>query len=556
MKSWENKKNELRQEQCGINPWDALREVEYTGNGITKKDRQDIEKAADAEAMVMKLRELTDWRAKAEAEDPDGLAEAISADEQENLERRKKKQEIFDGIKRYRELMAGSKALLQRRKELLELQGKRTHNFGYRIKQKFGLHDSQMEKWDSELSQIEKQRQESIDLAYKGYVGNEDTIQARIDAIGDDTHIKEETFVNNFVTPLEKEQKRELLTFDNLAKLTTMEYLNLWKGLNPYYLSHVTRQGYRDHVGMVYHIAGKGEFHDNFKNIMNSDKKLHSIWESATGKGMSDVGDETAVDRYLQQETFLKNGVPESLQDGELDEGALAAALGGMHNIPNQPDGYWRDRTSVHFMANAIGDKFYGAEDDNEIFFIYPADVLASQCYTTTGLGSTEDYTCQKAKGLVPGKEANEHNDYSVMPRENGIPLDAGLVFLPKNILVNPENGSKYQTYDGENSVLASVENGGVRAEQYWEQYFTEHPESRPAHIIYYDGSPERAVRDLLKAEGIVVGGAGDLNDGSDLYDCGWGENITYGGTIAEQQVNQERKTFFERMAQYIKRRS
>ena len=409
-------------------------------------------------------------------------------------------------------------------------------------------------KWNDELSQIKKRQQESIDLAYSGYAANEDAIQARINAIGNETHVKEETFINSFVTPLEKEQKRELLTFDNLAKLTTMEYLNLWKGLNPYYLSHVTRQGYRDHVGMVYHIAGKGEFHDNFKNIMNSDKKLHSVWESATGKGMSDVGDETAVDRYLQQKTFLKNGVPESLQDGELDEGALAAALGGMHNILNQPDGYWRDRTSVHFMANAIGDKYYGAEDDNEIFFIYPADVLASQCYTTTDLGSTEDYAYQKAKGLVPGKKADVHNDYSVMPRENGIPLDAGLVFLPKNILVNPENGSKYQTYDGENSVLASVENGGVRAEQYWEQYFTEHPESRPAHIIYYDGSPERAVRDLLKAEGIVVGGAGDLNDGSDWYDCGWGENITYGGTIAEQQVNQERKIFFEKMAQYIKR--
>ncbi len=76
---------------------------------------------------------------------------------------------------------------------------------------------------------------------------------------------------------------------------------------------------------------------------------------------------------------------------------------------------------------------------------------------------------------------------------------------------------------------------------------------NRGVVIVSY-GSPERAVRDLLKAEGIVVGGAGDLNDGSDWYDCGWGENITYGGTIAEQQVNQERKIFFEKMAQYIKR--
>lgn len=39
----------------------------------------------------------------------------------------------------------------------------------------------------------------------------------------------------------------------------------------------------------------------------------------------------------------------------------------------------------------------------------------------------------------------------------------------------------------------------------------------------------------------------------TNFYDCGWGENIAYGDTIAEQQVNQERKIFFKKMAQYIK---
>lgn len=81
-------------------------------------------------------------------------------------------------------------------------------------------------KWNDELSQIKKRQQESIDLAYSGYAANEDAIQARINAIGNETHVKEETFINSFVTPLEKEQKRELLAFDNLAKLTTREYLD------------------------------------------------------------------------------------------------------------------------------------------------------------------------------------------------------------------------------------------------------------------------------------------------------------------------------------------
>lgn len=532
----------------GQNSWDTLKEVDYLGDTITGRDN-----GLSAEKAANRLRELMDWKAKAKLKDPEGLAEAISIDERENLKRHQAKQKIYDGVKRYKELQAGSEALLRRLGELLELQHTRVRDFGYRVKQKLGLRDSRMEKWNDELSQIEDQRQELIHLGGSGYGGDEGAIQARINAIGDDTHDKEFAFVNSFVTPLEKEQKKELLNFDVLAELSTREYLDLWKGLNPYFLSHVTRQGYRDHTGMIYHTAGLNEFQDNFKNIIGSDKKLHSVWESATGRGMSEVGDEVSVDRYIQSDPYLQDELGRIPQGEDLSENNLAAALGGGHNILSQPDGYWRDKTSVHFMGNAVGDEYYGAEEGNEIFFVFPTDVLASQCYSNQNLGDTDNYDYQKTRGLAPHKAANEHNDYYIMPRENGIPLDAGLVFLPKNTLVNPKNGSKYQTYDTENSVLASVENNGVRAERYWEQYFTEHPETKPAHIIYYDGSPENAVRDLLQTEGIVVGGAGDLNDGSDSYDCGWEENVTYGNTVAKQQVNQERKTFFEKIAQYVK---
>lgn len=160
----------------------------------------------------------------------------------------------------------------------------------------------------------------------------------------------------------------------------------------------------------------------------------------------------------------------------------------------------------------------------------------------------------ERRKGKAPAQDDGDHNDYFVMPRENGIPIDASLVFLPKNILVNPENGSKYLKYDDENPVYASEENG-MRAEEYWEQYFTEHPKSRPAHVIYYDGKPAGAVRSLLEKEGILVGGAGDLAEGKELYDCGFGEHLVFGGTEADQQVAAERQTFFQHMADYITRK-
>lgn len=298
-------KNQLQQErENNANPWDILREVEYAEGAGAGNDGSGVEKVVNIEVAVRKLRELTDWRAKAEAKDPEGLARAIAIDKQENAKKYHKKREIQDRVRRYRELEAGQEALYQRQRELRTLQNKRAHSLGYRIKQKLGLPDWQMDKWDEELAQQEAQRQELVELAGNGY-GVEETIQKRIDAIGDDMHTEEEAFVNNSITPLEKEQKRELLKFDILAKLTTKEYLDLWKGLNPYFCSHITRQGYRDHNGMAYHSAGVGEFQDGFKMIMNSDKKLHSVWELITGKGASSVDDDASVEDYLRHATFL-----------------------------------------------------------------------------------------------------------------------------------------------------------------------------------------------------------------------------------------------------------
>lgn len=46
--------------------------------------------------------------------------------------------------------------------------------------------------------------------------------------------------------PLSNEQKRELLKPEVLASLTTEEYIALWRRLNPHFLTHVTRQGFKE----------------------------------------------------------------------------------------------------------------------------------------------------------------------------------------------------------------------------------------------------------------------------------------------------------------------
>lgn len=535
----------------GENPWEGLRGVEFAGDSEEEQEKEERER--NAEKGAQELRELTNWRAKAEREDPQGFAEAVAKDAEINVKKEQARQEVTDGWARYQELESKADEIIERRTELKGLREEKQRSKLYKFKTKIGMQDRQMAAWEQELDQLDEQDKERFALVTRGY-GSEESVEARLDGIGEDSYEHEEDFVDKFVSPLEKEQKRELLKFDNLAKLSTREYLDLWKGLNPYYLSHVTRQGYRDHTGMAYHTAGFGEFQDDFRKIIGGDGRLHSTWEMATGEGMMQVKDADAVEKYFETTGVLTKKLS-SVRDEDLDSDGLAKVLGGAHGVLNKPDGYWQDQTSVHFMANAVGNEKYGGEDGNEVFFVYPADVLASQCCSSTGLALTDN---AKNKGQVPWRIADDHNDSFVMPRENGIPLDAGLVFLPKNILVNPENGSKYLEYDEENPVYAD-EKTGVRAEEYWEKYFGEHPEVRPAHVIYYEGEPQAAVSDLLEKEGIVLGGAGDLNDGKNYYDCGFRENVISNldrlESKAKDDVKKEQDSFFAAMAEYVKKK-
>lgn len=256
----------------------------------------------------------------------------------------------------------------------------------------------------------------------------------------------------------------------------------------------------------------------------------------------------------------------------------------------------YADKTAVHLAAESVADSLYGGEHGNELFAIFPADFIASQHAFAFNTGES-NWTFTK-----PCPELN-WNDVSVWPKKfgGGISLDAGVTFLPKSILVDPETGSRYvseeregrrvQIEDSELSTLVtkyfsnpdyltdelvanditgteeqvrlvrqslielglhnraeqllgelgysyliksicstivksslsgrgqniidelrssrllnkvlSKENGGVPAEDFWNQYFIKYPNRKPKHIIYYDGSPEEAVSQLFVDYGI-----------------------------------------------------
>src|SRR5690606_22818361 len=102
------------------------------------------------------------------------------------------------------------------------------------------------------------------------------------------------------------------------------------------------------------------------------------------------------------------------------------------------------DDASIHFATGKVLDTFYGGEQGNQVFAVFPADVIASQYNFSFNDGG---------KTTFDAHENDEWNDLFVYPNDTsdpGIDLDVGLVFLPKSTVVDKETGSQYQIAERE----------------------------------------------------------------------------------------------------------
>lgn len=224
-------------------------------------------------------------------------------------------------------------------------------------------------------------------------------------------------------TPLSNEQKRELLKPEVLSSLSTEQYIALWKRLNPHFLSHVTRQGFRDHNAMMYHSAGLQEFHGGFTGVMSDSRLLRP----PMALGELKTRDEDSVKAWMGDWVL-----------GEETEEKARKKLDNLMNFHLSAAPTYPDKTAVHFAAQLVADDYYGGESGNEVFFIYPSDVIASQ-HDFAFNGGEKDFTQPQSE--------TKWNDVFVWPQtveNSGIPIDAGMVFLPKSTPVDPETGSKY----------------------------------------------------------------------------------------------------------------
>jgi hypothetical protein len=212
-----------------------------------------------------------------------------------------------------------------------------------------------------------------------------------------------------------KEEISEYFSEENLASLSMEDYILLLRKFPDNMLTHVTRQGIRDHLGHMFHTAGEGEYSDSFMKILE-DGKLRSALGIYLVEGMK----ENSILNFLKREL--------SLEDYETREKALEDLE---RFVKIKDSGTYIDRVAIHFATEEVADIYYGSEKGNEIFIAYPSAHIASQYYF---------------RGQLEDRGGGYWNDQWVYANEEkGMDLNAGLVFIPEKAKVDKKTGSRYK---------------------------------------------------------------------------------------------------------------
>lgn len=213
--------------------------------------------------------------------------------------------------------------------------------------------------------------------------------------------------------PYSQEEAEKMFTAEHLSGLNLEDYTTLLKRFPSHFVTHVTRQGIRDHTGGVSHTAGVGKYWDGFRSIMKG-RRL-----------------ENHLSVKMADETNLRSIAEFVGANPKTDQESVLARIEGMANLDQQHwDGSAADFLSVHMATEEVADAHYGAEKGNEIFFAYPSMYIAAN---------------KKFQGQLNRAEGGTHNNQWIMVDKEGLPIDAGIVFIPKDTRVSGTTGSRYE---------------------------------------------------------------------------------------------------------------
>ncbi len=232
-------------------------------------------------------------------------------------------------------------------------------------------------------------------------------------------------------------------TVEDIEKFFTEEYLSsldeeqyglLLSRFPSEMATHVTRQGVRDHTGMIEHRAGMGEYSSGFMNILEAGRLSSVVGKFLEGEKQDEaLGDyfKWLVGQYREHCPWVK-GTDRELIESEVEKLKVGAnlVLDGDRNLNwHRNNGGFGDSSALHLAKDVVLDQFYGGETQNEIFFAYPIGHFFAdhQFADTSALG------------------VDKNNDIWAWTRDNkGLSLDAGLVFIPCDTPVDRNTGSRY----------------------------------------------------------------------------------------------------------------
>lgn len=383
------------------------------------------DEGADAAGSVSKLKkEFTDPRTISKKFDPEGRSETAQAILGARASAKLTKEDIAKNEQRAQEIAELTSDSYRQEWQRMEELTQRLKALVVRLKNAAGLGDKQAATLQDEIKAIGSERQALYSESW-AIEGELKELKQRQADIPNPKQLLEAYYEKVATQPLSNEQKRDLLKPEVLASLSTEEYIALWRRLNPYYLAHVTRQGFRDHTGgdiMVAHTSGYREFINGFIDVMENGR---SIFPPLARIGLINR-DETTI------ESFLSNFVQDAASADKVKERFANFLNRHLASAPRYPD-----IAATHLAAQMVSDRYYGGERGNEVFFIYPSDVLASQ-YSFAFNGWEKDFTRPQSE--------TKWNDVFIWtdPNQPGVPVDSGIVFLAEKTPVDPETGSKY----------------------------------------------------------------------------------------------------------------
>lgn len=200
-----------------------------------------------------------------------------------------------------------------------------------------------------------------------------------------------------------------------LSALSLEDYAKLLQRFPQEMVTHVSRRGIRDHADLSEHQDNEAyEHHDAFDKVLEAKTLKSNI-------GIKLEQDTAAA--YVEKELRLHNTKTREEAEAELEK-----------VVNRRGWASFADFSAVHFAAEDVADNFYGSERENEVFIAYPSALVAT-AYEFGG-----HYT-DLAK---PNSDATRNDVWVWSKEEEGMPLDAGIVFLPKESRVDPETGSRY----------------------------------------------------------------------------------------------------------------